>query len=288
MDGLRKWVAGLLVLVAAGVAPAQLKDDQFKVPAKPGDFSDKTIFTAFPAPAAPAATAPAPAPGATAVKPPPPLWTGSLEMGLSGSDGNTDVLKLRVGGLAKRQTDSNIFTADLLYGLVQTQGKTTENKALFNVRDECLFKDSPWAVFLSGQLEYDEFRAYDYRIASHTGVAYQVVKNEATNLRTRLGAGFSREVGGPSGRWIPEGLAGFDLYQKVTDRQQFVGSVDFYPDLGRWGRYRVRARAAYEFLLEPEWGLILRFGIQDRYDSDPGPKAMRNDIDYFATMLFKF
>jgi hypothetical protein len=46
-------------------------------------------------------------------------------------------------------------------------------------------------------------------------------------------------------------------------------------------------RAAYEILIAPEWGLTLRLGIQDRYDSDPGD-AKRNDFDYFSTLLLKF
>ena len=285
-QGLLAFLAGVFV---AASATAQLKDDQFKPPAKPGEFSDKVMFASAPAP-------PALAPpllnsfdlfGPAAVKPPDPLWSGAAEFGLSGSAGNTDVLKIRLGGSARRKTDDNLFTSDLLFGLVQNGSVTTEKKALLNARDEFLFKNSPWALFLSGQLEYDEFRPYDFRVASHTGFAYQFFKTDATNVRTRLGAGFSREVGGPNDRWVPEGLVGFDLDQKITDRQQMLVTFDYYPDLGILGRYRVRTRAAYEVLLEPEWGLKLRFGIQDRFDSNPGP-GKKNDLDYFTTMLFKF
>ena len=285
---------GLLGLVAisfatASPASAQLKDDLFKPPAKPAEFSDKAMFTPpKPTPTPPTfATSEAPVIGPSFFKPVDPQWCGTTEFGLSGSTGNTEVLKIRFGGGAKRKSDDNLFTSDVLFGLVQNGKTTTEKKALFNARDEFLFEDSPWALFVSAQVEYDEFRAYDYRVASHTGFAYQLFETDTTNLRTRFGAGFSREVGGPNDRWVPEGLLGFDLNQKVTDRQKLVLTCDLYPDLGDLGRYRVRLRSAYEVLLDPEWGLTLRFGIQDRYDSNPGP-AKKNDLDYFTTMLIKF
>lgn len=50
---------------------------------------------------------------------------------------------------------------------------------------------------------------------------------------------------------------------------------------------RVRSFAAYEIVLNPGRNLALRPGIQDRYDSRPGP-AKPNDVDYFTTLLFKF
>ena len=50
---------------------------------------------------------------------------------------------------------------------------------------------------------------------------------------------------------------------------------------------RVRARAGYEITLDPDHGMVLRLGVQDRYDSSPGP-AKRNDVNYFVTLLFKF
>ena len=265
-------------------ASAQLKDDQFKPPAKPAEFSDKAMFV-VPAPVTP--TMPGVV-GTPVIKPPDPLWCGTTEFGLSGSTGNTEVLKMRIGASAKRKTDDNLFTSDFLFGMVQNANTTTEKKALLNARDEFLFKGSPWALFVAGQFEYDEFRPYDFRVASHTGFAFQLFKTDTTDLRTRLGAGFSREVGGSNDHWIPEGLMGFDLNQKVTQRQKLIVTCDFYPDLGNIGRYRLRLRSAYEILLEPEWGLALRFGIQDRFDSNPGPSAHKNDLDYFTTLLFKF
>jgi hypothetical protein len=286
-------LVGVVVAVPAAPASGQLTDSQFKPPTRPeltappsGNLLDAPFFkpgaklepftekTMFPPPKKPSEKES-------------PLWCGGVEFGLTGSDGNSDVLNIRFGARAKRESDTNLFTTDLLYGYTRQAGQVTADKALWNVRDEVPFLGTPWATFLAGQLEYDQFRAYDFRVATHAGFALQAVKTDHVSLRTRLGAGCSREIGTPDARYVPEGLLGGDLDVKITDRQRFLTTLDYYPDLGRPGQYRVRARAAYEILVEPDWGMTIRLGVQERYDSNPGP-AKRNDVDYFGTLMFKF
>jgi hypothetical protein len=249
------------------------------------EFKDSTLI---PKPLKIEKATPAETPGELPPPPPPPkIWTGGLEFGVNGTDGNTEVLKIRLGADLRRETASNLFTADFVYGMARQVGLETENKALFNARDEILFADSPWSIFASTNVEYDRFRAFDFRVGVYAGVGYQWLKSEATDFRTRAGAGAVREIGGPRDRWVPEALLGYDLVHSFTERQRFVTTLDFYPNLEDAGEFRVRTRAAYEILVDPSIGLNLRLGIQDRYDSNPGP-AKRNDIDYFVTLLLRY
>jgi hypothetical protein len=102
---------------------------------------------------------PKPAPPSTKVQPPPPeaailgipplppppkIWAGGLELGLNGSAGNSDVLKIRIGFDVKRDTPTNLFTASGWYGMANQNGVLSENKAIFNARDELPFPNSPW------------------------------------------------------------------------------------------------------------------------------------------------
>ena len=270
-------LALLFVGLAAVPIQAQLADGQFHAPASSDKFDDKTAF------------APAPAPGAPKPAGGVPVWSSGVEFGFNGSSGNTDVFNLRLGGYAKRVTDANLFSADLLYGYGKQNGVLTQDKALFNARDEILFGDSPWALFVSNQIEYDSFRAYDFRVGDYAGFAYRLLKTDDVSLRGRLGVGASVQVGTNSELWVPEGLIGLDYDQKLTQRQRLMATVDAYPDLGHAGQYRVRARGAYECLLCPDWGgLTLRLGLQERYDSNPGAAKKRNDLDYFTTLMLKF
>lgn len=221
---------------------------------------------------------------------PPPLpriWSGSAEAGLNGASGNSDLFNLRVGFDARRKVADNILTTDFLYTLTSQNKVTITNQALWNVRDEILFGDSPWSLFAAMNMEYDELRAFDFRIGVYGGVGYTVYDDADGTFKLRAGAGAVREIGGPPSRWVPEFVFGYDYRYRFDERSSFVSVLDYYPRIDKFGQFRLRVRGAYENILDPENGIILRLGVQDRYDSDPGP-AKKNDLTYFATLGFKF
>src|SRR5262245_22590833 len=103
MIPMRPFLIVAVVLALATHAHAQLKDIEFQMPTKPAPFNDKAVVFTPPAP-------PKPTPPG---KEPPPLWTGGAEFGFTGSEGNSDVFNLRLGGLVRRADEDNIFNADL-------------------------------------------------------------------------------------------------------------------------------------------------------------------------------
>jgi hypothetical protein len=247
--------------------------------------------------------------------PPPPrlwkLWSGSLDAGLNGATGNTDLFNLRASGHAKRQTATNILTGDLLYTYTTDTGKVTNHLALLNARDELLFAGSRWTAFVSSLVEYDELRAYRFRVAVYAGAGYTVFDDKALALRLRAGAGAVRELGSTTvltrthaaaatgapvttvttvrnrDQWVPEFVFGEDFRWAWNQRSSLLSVLDYYPRIDDPRQFRLRARVAYEFVLDPATAMIVRFGAQDRYDSSPG-NAKRNDLSYFATFGVKF
>jgi len=267
------------------------------------NFDEKSIFPE-PPPALKATSAaqalPAPKPfmlsDGTVLPPPPPLvpppklWAGGFEFGLNGSQGNADVFNMRFGANADRRSENNRFHTDLLYNINRESGITKQNQAILNSRDEILFGDSPWGVFSSLQIEYDEFRDYNFTVGTYLGSSYRWWKTVNTFCSTRIGAGAVRQLAqneATPSRWVPEALLGGDFNHRFTDRQAWVSSLDLYPNLSQLGNYRLRVRAAYEIVIDPSHGMVLRMGIQDRYDSLPGT-AKRNDVNYFTSLMFKF
>jgi hypothetical protein len=286
-------VAALALLAGGGVAVAQPPGGgaYFGAGQGPG-FDEKAIFPGPPGPPPPPKEVTIPD-GSLPVAPPK-LWCGSLEFGLNGNQGDNNVLNMKFGAQADRKTAHNVFHSDLLYTLNKQDGTLSQNQALLNARDEILFphsRHSRWSLFSALQVEYDEFRSYDLRVGVYGGLGYTWVDNDRTLFKTRAGAGAVREMslarGGPADRWVPESVFGFDFNRRLTDRQRFVSSVDVYPSLSHFGEYRVRARAAYECLIDPEYGMVLRLGIQERYDSNPGA-GEKNTLNYFATLMIKF
>jgi len=280
-DGIR---FGLLFLAAAGTAAAQSPGGNFGgspfverqanppglPPGMPGGTATNLLLNEQPPP-----------------PPPPKIWSGGLEFGVNGSSGNSEQVNARAGWNATRKTSDNIFTTDFLYAYAKQDSKTSQNQMILNARDEILYAGSPWTLFGSTNIEYDELRAYKFRIGVYAGVGYIVVNDDTTLFKLRAGAGAVREIGGPKDRWVPELDFGYDYNVKFTDRQSFVSNLDYYPRIDNFAQYRVRSRAAYEIVVDPESGTALRLGAQLRYDSDPGP-AKRTDLTYFLTLLMKF
>jgi Protein of unknown function, DUF481 len=289
-----RFAVALVVLTLAARAGAQPPDNWGFFGNNPKQkFDEKAFFKEPPkTPGAPPVPPLKEIPdGAPPPPPPPKVWTGGLEFGLNGSQADVDILNIKLGAFADRKVEGNRFHYDFLYTLTRQNSDSTQNQALLNARDEILFRGTPWSVFAALQLEYDEFRAFDLRVGAYVGAGYTWIESDTTLFKTRAGAGAVREMstrrGGPRDRWVPEAVFGFDFNHKFTDRQSFLSALDIYPSLERYGQYRVRARAAYEIVLDPEHGMVLRLGAQERYDSHPGT-GPRNALNYFVTLLFKF
>jgi hypothetical protein len=268
-------------VLAQGPPPGGVK--YFGAPA--GDkFAPDALFPAPPAP-------PAPPPVADPLLPPPPpkIWAGGIDLGVNGTSGNSDLVNFRAGINAKRQTADNIFVTDFLYTYARQEGLTTANQALFNARDEILFPDSPWSLFGATQFEYDQLRAYRYRVGVYAGAGYTVRDDEDMTFKLRGGAGAVREfgTGANEDRWVPEFVFGYDFRYRLSDRSSFLSILDYYPRIDDPSQFRVRARAAYEHVLDPATATVLRLGVQDRYDSHPG-NAEKNDLTYFVSLGVRF
>jgi len=221
--------------------------------------------------------------------PAPPLWSGSAEAGVNGASGNAELFNLRIAFDANRKTDNNLLNTNFLYTYTEQDSLLSVHQALLNVRDEILFANSPWSLFGAMNLEYDELRAYRFRVGIYAGVGYTVLNTDTTLLKLRAGAGAVREIGTGdlADRWVPEMVFGYDWNYKINDRGSLMSTLDYYPRIDDFSQFRLRVRAGYEYVLDPETGTVFRLGIQNRYDSDPG-NAQRNDLTYFATLGIKF
>jgi len=213
-------------------------------------------------------------------------WTGGLELGLGGAEGNTTILKLRAGLDVQYDTPDDFMTASLLYILTRSDNSIIEQKAFALVRNE-LPIDETWAWYVQGQLEYDENRNIDFRSAGHNGFSMTVFRTGDSVMKIRAGAGAAYETGKPVNDWVPEGQAGGDIEYSLTARSKLCAGADYYPDLQNLSHYRVRARAWIDLLIDPDLNAYLRLGVYDRYDSNP-LGSQRNDLDYYMNLLIRF
>lgn len=215
-------------------------------------------------------------------------WVGSVEFGLNGSDGNSETFSLRGGVSGERITKSMETRTSATYVYSTSDGEKTKSRGDLNLRNDWILGESPWSIYAQGRAEYDEFQEWNWRLSGYGGVGYAVVKNDRTLFRLRAGAGIQREFGGGENAIIPEAQFGFDFSHKLTDRQKIFATGDYYPSLKRFSDYRLVGKAGYELLVDPESNMTLKLGVEDRYDSSPGAGFVKNDLEYFAVLVWSF
>lgn len=214
-------------------------------------------------------------------------WVNSAELGLNGSDGNSQSFSFQSGARFKRKTETNLIDLRITQNRTTSDGVERQNNALMYLDLERFFGDSPWTAFLKNGVEYDEFRAFDLRYNINSGVGYRFFNTPDLSLKGRFGAGTSREFGGPDNRWVPEALFGADYEHQVNKRNKVIAKIDYFPEWTDFSNYRLNSDLAWEILLNETGNMSLKLGALDRYDSTPnGRKA--NDINYSALLLYKF
>ncbi|HVU64975.1 MAG TPA: DUF481 domain-containing protein [Phycisphaerales bacterium] len=252
---------------------------------------------AAPPPAPSAPVAPPPPPPAPAAPPPPEVtpdpdsfwkgWKGGLELGVNGSQGNSETLSLRGAINVKRETSKMVTAAGVLYTYGTNDGDKNLDHGEFNIRNDWKI-GSPWRIYATGKAEYDTFQDWVWRTSAFAGLGYEFIKSDNTLLLGRLGAGATKEFGSSKQRIEPELDIGLDWEHKLDERQKLFATIDYYPSLHRTSDYRVDAKAGYEVIVDPTNKLALKLGLEDRYNSNPGDDKKKNDLLYFATIVYTF
>ncbi len=81
-------------------------------------------------------------------------------------------------------------------------------------------------------------------------------------------------------------MFGVELDHKLTSRQKLRATAEYYPEWGDFNKYRIRADAGWEVLLDEATNMSLKLGVINRYDTrDSGPRP--NALDYTLLLLWK-
>jgi putative salt-induced outer membrane protein YdiY len=216
------------------------------------------------------------------------LWSGSLQFGMDGVEGNTQSMNLRFGFDARLKTDLHLFYLNADYTLVTSNYSQTTNRLYSQARYERIIPDTDWTLFEGATGEYDRFQPYVFRVTDYAGVGYWVFRSSQASLKTRFGGGFSHDYDGPHDKvYAPELLIGIDYERKISERQRLTAMLEYMPNVTDFESYRLNTQAGWELLLDQETNLSLRFAVRNRYTSNPGA-GKPNDLDYAALLMWKF
>ncbi len=218
----------------------------------------------------------------------PDVWDGSFAFGLNGTSGNSENVDINVSVDAKREDDVATTELFLTYFYSQNQIATTTDRVFVRGRQERKLKDPNFNWYYSGTYEWDRFQGFDYRVALHTGLGILLYEFDDRFLKSRVGAGASREFGGVMDDWIPELQFGVDWERHLTERTRLFATTELFPNIEDFSDYRVNTRTGFETVLDPEIGMSLRAFVFNRYISMPDPGFQSNDVDYGLSLAFGF
>jgi putative salt-induced outer membrane protein YdiY len=216
------------------------------------------------------------------------IWSGSLQFGMDGVEGNSQSMNLRFGFDARRKTDLHLIYMNADYTRLTSNYNTTTNRLFSQARYERIIQDTDWTIFEGATGEYDHFQPYGFRVTDYAGVGYWIFRSTQASLKTRFGGGFSHDFQGPRNMYYnPELLFGFDYERKISERQRLTAMLEYMANVTDIQTYRINSQAGWELVLDKETNLSLRFAVRNRYTSNPGA-GKPNDLDYAALLMWRF
>jgi len=215
-------------------------------------------------------------------------WKRSVELGLNGSEGNSQSLNARAALGTTREAADMTTVASASYSLGRSEDKTTKSRGEASLRNDWVLT-KPWGFFGIVKAEYDEFQPWQWRWSAFAGPSYTVIESETTMFKLRVGLGGSYETGKlAKEEWNTELDLGFDLKHKFSQRTSGFITFDLYPSLKDWPEYRHVTSGGLEVVVDPELNMLLKLGATNRYDHTTQKPANKNDLDYFVTIAFTF
>ena len=215
-------------------------------------------------------------------------WTRSAELALSGTEGNTQSLNLMAALTGTYEDKTDRWRVSAVYTRTSADNDLTRNDFTAAVLKDWLFPEKPHFYFAQGKYEYDDFRSWLHRVSGHGGIGYQFHKSEKWDLLGRLGAGGAYEFGDIN-EFTPEALLGLEYNLNLTDNQKLSAYTTFYPALDPFfGEFRNITGVAYKAAISAEPALSLKVGIENEYESEVEPDEKKNDLRYFAGIVWDF
>jgi hypothetical protein len=212
-------------------------------------------------------------------------WTGSFDLSLTGSEGNTDTQLFRTELDVKHDIDSGVDSFVAIFNRSETDNTATEEKFFSQLRHEWKIADSKWRPFVQGSYERNEFTSYDALYAAAAGAAYQFMDGPVHKVQGRLGGGLSHKSGSDDPDVddnTVEALVGGDWTWQIDDVTKFFLYTDVYPAINPSGGFRSISRMTFERLVNKESAWFIKTGVDLFHDSNAGEGTDKDDWNYYV------
>lgn len=215
----------------------------------------------------------------------PPLWTASASLGLTLTSGNSDTLLFTAKVVAAKKWDHNEFEigADAAYG-EQDHKKNNEIYHGYSQLNH-LFTERFYGYVRLDAL-HDGIADVYYRVTLGPGAGYYFIKNEATMLRGEVGPAAVFEKKGTNDTIYATLRLAERWEQKLSKTANLWESVEFLPQVDRWGNFAVNSEIGVDVAINSH--LSLKPYIQDNYVNEPASGRKKNDFKLVLALGYKF
>lgn len=218
-------------------------------------------------------------------------WRGSVEFGLTLTQGNSETTSLSVGLGVARLLERQKWTFDGSIVRATADGDETANKGNASGRYD-FFPDTRFFVF--GRLAggYNRPAGVDLRLSPSAGAGYVVVRTGGLVVSTKAGGGFLTE------RFADDSTANNaflslaqDLSLAVNEHTDLTQSASYEPKTEDFGDFLLRAEVALSTTFAPPLGIKIR--VIDEFDSSPfvdeeGTRREKNDVTFITGLTLEF
>ena len=210
-------------------------------------------------------------------------WSGSLSLGLSATEGNTDTADLSVAG--RLRYGSGPWNHTWGFALEGAEDNNVRNKEeAFVTYDVNRYVTENAYIFGVGTVRYDGFSTNKWDAFLGVGPGYRIVNTENTAWRVQAGPGV-RYIEDQRGKDTTEfaGIASSRLYQKINDMAFLSNDTDvlFSDD-----NTLVVNDLGVTFKLSKS--LATRTSLRTEWNSDPLPGRDDTDTSFNVSLVVGF
>lgn len=218
-----------------------------------------------------------------------PGWERKIELGLDGSEGNSETLNFRAAFMADYEDEEDRWHIGSAFVRQTTDGDATRNDFYAELIKDWLIPGEKHFYFAQVRYDYDDFQSWRHRASGAAGIGYQLIERDDFDLIGRVGLGGNYTWGGDGDdEFTPEALLGIEGTWRIAENQTFEFKNTLYPSLDEAGEFRNLTSLAYVIEMDQAKGLSLKLGLENEYESQTDDDSKHNDLKYFAALVFDF
>jgi len=225
-------------------------------------------------------------------------WKRQVELGGTGSRGDTEEVSLYAAFKANQKDDEGKWAFDIAGYHSEANNEISKSEATAGMLRDWYFQESPWFITAGARYDYHKFGAFGHRLQGSAGPGYRLLKDEKFDWVVRSGLGAKKawantrltpkEHNDFEDDVIPEANIGTQFTWRISARQTFDAGTTFYFDLLDPHSNRLASNADWTIKIDPENSLGFKIGVTNEYNSDVLGDTRNNNFKFYAALVYGF